>query len=396
MESTVGRPLKAALYFLGLCVMLAHSTEAKSQEGMQVRVAVLNGVKEFALAVRGRYTLTDPLTETHLGQGRRLKTSVVTLSDHGIQIGPDQYPLQRLRLRPQKDVTVIVGNKKRHYRGTLDIIVKENRTFLVVNTLELEQYIKGVLYHEVSNRWPLEATKAQAVAARTYVIFQMKKNQKEAYDVTSDIYSQVYGGKSAERYRTNIAANQTKDEVLFYNGAVLPAYYSATCGGRTEDAKNMWGEDWPPLRGIACDFCVLSPHYRWKRNFRSKDIQDKLNENGYPWGLIKDIAVLERNRSGRIKTLQITTRDGAMIQIPGEKFRNIIGPNVIKSNTYEVFMKGYYFDLAGKGWGHGVGMCQWGAYFMARQRYSYKDILNYYYPGTSLVNYRETPAADLR
>ena len=258
---------------------------------------------------------------------------------------------------------------------------------LVVNAVELENYIKGVLYHEVSHYWPMESLKAQAVAARSYALYQMQMNRHKDFDVTSDIYSQVYGGRGSERYRTNIAIERTKGLVMVYRGKLLLAYFHATCAGHTEDVSELWKEDLPPLKGVACSFCRFSPHFFWKKNFRLKDIQDKLNAKGYGLGLIKEIRIIERNTSGRIKTLEIETRDGKKANISGKDFREIIGPNNIKSNNYEVDMQGYYMDLIGKGWGHGVGMCQWGAAQMASEGYSYEQILKYYYPGVDIVSY---------
>ncbi len=104
-------------------------------------------------------------------------------------------------------------------------------------------------------------------------------------------------------------------------------------------------------------------------------------------GLIKEIRVIDRNPSERIKTLELVTRDGKKATVSGKDFRQIIGPNVIKSNNYYVVMKGYYCDFIGKGWGHGVGMCQWGAQGMARQRFEYKDILEFYYPGIHITDF---------
>jgi stage II sporulation protein D len=121
---------------------------------------------------------------------------------------------------------------------------------------------------------------------------------------------------------------------------------------------------------------------------RLKDIQDSLNAKGYNLGLIKEIQVLERNQSQRIKTLKIVTRDDKEIIISGKDFRSIVGPNRIRSNNYVIEMKGYYVDFLGKGWGHGVGLCQWGAKFMADQGYHFHQILKYYYPGVEIVNYR--------
>jgi len=139
-----------------------------------------------------------------------------------------------------------------------------------------------------------------------------------------------------------------------------------------------------PLQGIECLFCKKSPHYQWKRNFRSKTIQEKINQQGHKLGLIKEIEVLERNLSGRVKRLKLTSRDGGSLILSGKEFRSIVGPNELKSNNYNIVMKGYFFDVLGKGWGHGVGLCQWGALEMARRRYSYEDILKFYYPGVEI------------
>lgn len=392
MAAKMIRFLVAAFLLAAALTSNALALSQKTPERF-VRVAILNDVEEFGVSVRGRYALIDIAAGQEMLQGRRLDAVDVSLTNNGIQVGEAWYGSGHLRFAPHKDITVYVNGQGRQYRGTLDIFVKKNRKFLVVNTIDLERYIRGVLYHEVSNRWPMEAMKAQAVAARTYVLYQAQKNTKEPYDVTSDIYSQVYGGKSAERFRTNIAVNRTEGQVLLFNGQVLPAYYHSSCGGHTEDARNLWEHDLAPLKGVVCHFCRLHPHSTWKKNYRLKDIQEALNKNGYTIGPIQDIRVLERNLSGRITTLRITSRDGVSVDIPGIKFRNIIGPNTVRSNNYEVTMAGYFFDLAGKGWGHGVGMCQWGAYQMSRERYTYAEILQFYYPGTVIKNYHDAVVA---
>ena len=300
--------------------------------------------------------------------------------NRGIDIGKDFFPFPLLKIIAQKDISLYAQRKVKRYRGVLTIYRIKNK-LLVVNTLPLETYVRGVLYHEVPHKWPMEVIKAQAVAVRSYAFYQTQVNKEKKYDVTSDIYSQVYGGRSAERYRTNIAADRTRGAVLFYKGKVLPAYFHSTCGGHTEDAGELWKHDLAPLKGVVSHYCRTSPYYFWKKNFQSKKVQEKLNEKGYKIGLIKDIQIVQRNNSGRIKFLKIISRDGKSIDISGKDFRNIVGPNNLKSNQYKIIMKGYYFDVIGKGWGHGVGMCQWGAYQMAKERFSYKAILKHFYPG---------------
>ena len=376
-------------------LLLGGLTQARADE-KYVRVAILNKAGDLDFSIRGKYKILDLASGAVLQEGRSMKESRIAAYPGGIMINDIKYPLRRIRLASSKDIALYLDGKVSRYRGALDVIIKPNKKFLVVNTIEIEQYIRGVLYHEVSHRWPMEAMKAQAVAARTYALYQMKKNKNDDYDVTGDIYSQVYGGRNSERFRTNIAVKRTLGEILVYNNKVLPAYFHASCGGHTENAKNVWGENLPPLAGVPCSFCARAPHANWKKNFRSQDIQEKLAADGYPGlGAIRDIRAVSRNPSGRINNLLFTARDGATTTIPGIKFRGIIGPNTVKSNKYEVVMKGYYFDLIGKGWGHGVGMCQWGAHQMAEDRYKYDEILIFYYPGAQIVDYREQPPLDL-
>lgn len=391
MASTVIRFLFIGLFMAGAPpAWAADKTDEKF-----VRVAILNDVEELTVSIRGQYEIVDPKSNAVVLKGRGLENFKISMGKTGIQLNEQLYPLQRLYFKPGKYVTLHIKDQARRYRGVLEIVQKPDNKFLVINAIELEQYLKGVLYHEVSHRWPMEAMKAQAVAARTYVLYQMKKNAKDDYDVTGDIYSQVYGGKSAERFRTNIAANRTRGEILVYANKLLPAYFHASCGGHTENARNIWGHNLPPLAGVVCSFCQSEPNFRWKRNFRSKDIQDKLNARGYTIGPISEIRILDRNESGRINNLMIISRNGSRVRIPGIKFRELIGPNTVRSNNYEVAMKGYYFDLIGKGWGHGVGMCQWGAHRMAKERYDYDEILAFYYPGAEIVDYRTRPPEDL-
>jgi stage II sporulation protein D len=355
--------------------------------GPMVRVALLKGAAQMELSVRGFYQIVDPKNKEILSEGRRLPTTVVRPSPSGIWIGDKNYPLRQISLIAGKDISIGRNRDEKRYRGRVDILRDVKGKLTAVNHIALEDYVRGVLYHEVSHRWAMEALKAQAVVARTYAAYQIEKNKPQDYDLTSDIYSQVYGGKSAERFRTNLAVGRTEGQLLSYQMDILPAYFHSTCGGTTEDVTELWKHPpMAPLMGVRCRFCSTSPHYRWKKNLQLKDIQNKLNSRGYRIGLIKDIRILERNRSGRIRTLLITDRTGNELTIAGKDFREAIGPNVLKSNNYEVAVKGYFCDFYGKGWGHGVGMCQWGANEMSRQRYEYREILNYYYPGAKIVS----------
>lgn len=384
------RNLFIALAFsatFSIAVSLAAIDKAKIRVPELVRVAIMRDSRELDLAIHGAYRLRDMGSYDIIGKGSYLVESKVRLLGKGFLIGMNVYQSKRLTIVPVRDASILIDGHP--FRGEVTFVRTPENRITVVDNINVEDYIKGVLYHEVSHHWPMEALKAQAVAARTYALYSINSAGK-SYDVTNDIYSQVYGGRDSERYRTDLAVDYTRGQILTYNNQIIPAYFHATCGGMTEDAQELWHvSDIPPLRGVPCSFCKDSPHMHWKKNFNLKDIQDALNLHGYKVGSIKEISVVDRDRSDRISHLKITQKNGEELILKGKDFRDLMGPNVLMSNNYEIVMKGYFVDIIGKGWGHGVGMCQWGALGMARQQFNYRQILSYYYPQSVLMDYHE-------
>jgi len=371
---------------LGLAGAIAAIDKDRSPVPELIRVAIVRDSREVDLAIHGSYRIRDLSSGLVIGKGKYLVDSKVRLLSRGFLIGLNVYPAQRLIIEPARDASIVID--ERPFRGQITFIRTPDNHITVINDINVEDYIKGILYHEVSHLWPMEALKAQAVASRTYALYSL--NPSKPFDVTNDIYSQVYGGRSSERYRTDLAVEYTRGQVLTYNNQIIPAYFHATCGGMTEDAQELWHlPDIPPLRGVPCGFCVNSPHMHWKKNFQLRDIQDALNLHGYKVGIIKDISIVDRDRSERIEHLKITQKNGEELIIKGKDFRDLMGPNVLMSNNYEITMQGYYVNIIGKGWGHGVGMCQWGALGMAQQQFNYQQILSYYYPQSVLTDYHE-------
>jgi stage II sporulation protein D len=348
-----------------------------------VRVAVFQKIPNFVLNIEGKFKIVQFPEEKIILKKRDIRGKKVVWENGKVWIGADAWDTTHFRIVPYSGMFSI---NNRVFQGTAEIFVKDEK-FLIINHVDIEIYLNGVLAKEVSDKWPIEALKAQAIASRTYAVYRKSISQDKPFDMTDDIYSQVYGGKNSEKYRSSLAVKSTQGLVLHYKNKIFPAFFHASCGGSTENAANLWDVNLKPLGGRRCPFCKTHPHYSWKKNVRLKDIQDKLKKAGYDLWLIKKIKPIRRNRSGRIETLEITTRDKKKIQISGKDFRNIIGPNEIRSNNYKVIMKGYYADIVGKGWGHGVGLCQWGAYEMALRRYRYDRILKFYYPGVKIVSY---------
>ncbi len=285
-----------------------------------------------------------------------------------------------------KDGIVFVDN--RPYRGEIEVLPVEEGVALV-NLVDLEDYLKGVLYNEVSHYWPIEALKAQAVVARSYALYRIENPQGGFYDLTAGEDSQVYRGVNAERYRLNLAIESTRGEVLTYEGRILPAFYHSCCGGKTEPASELWeglSDILPINQSVEDPYCEISPHFRWQFTIASSELIAELSDLGLKGELVRELTICKRTASGRAKVVHICTEGGCW-DLSGKDLRQRIGSSRIKSLFFRpaVVLNGMAVDFQGKGWGHGVGMCQWGAYAMALQGKNYKEILSFYYPGAELV-----------
>jgi stage II sporulation protein D len=307
--------------------------------------------------------------------GRSLRFSVrnnsITLSGYGQLQSP-------VRIKSSGQQCIKINN--RSYRGFVWVQLRDGK-LLVVNHVGLEQYLYGVLPREVSPSWHAHTLKAQAVAARTYALYHMVKREKEIYDVFSTTSSQVYGGKDVEHPVTQDAVDSTKGLILTYDGKIALTLYHANSGGETERADDVWGSRLPYLVSVEDRFSVNQPGFSWERTLSFDDIQGCLKRFGFPVTSIQDITVVERAASGRIKKLKISQPDEPFY-LTGNSFRLIVGPGKVRSSNFEVKIEDGQFIFKGNGFGHGVGMSQWGAYDMAKNGYKFKEILQFYYPKT--------------
>ncbi|NQT75723.1 MAG: SpoIID/LytB domain-containing protein [Candidatus Omnitrophica bacterium] len=341
-----------------------------------LRVLVVKAAEKIDLRIKGPYRIVDFETEGLLEEDTGLRGRVVSESD---------IASEGIKILSENKTRIYINN--RLFRGNIDIIKNKDAKLMVVNHIDLEEYLYGVLYHEVSHRWPMEVLKAQAIAARTYALYQKLVSKNRYYDLFADIYSQVYGGRQSETLSTRRAVNSTLGMVLAYDDMVFPAYYHATCGGRTSDASTIWDINTPCLRGVECGFCKMSPHYQWKKEMTVDEIREKLRDAGYKIDIIS-IEVLDRDTAERALNVLVKGKSGT-VELKGNKFRLLLGPNNLKSANFEIEKKGKYVKFYGKGWGHGIGMCQWGAFGMARHGWKAEEILGHYYQGAEIVRVEE-------
>lgn len=266
------------------------------------------------------------------------------------------------------------------YKGSLLVLLTNNRLMLI-NVIDIETYLYSVVPSEIPPTWPKEALKAQAVAARTYALYEMVSSRQKnlPFDVYADTRSQVYKGESAEHKATSLAVDETRGEVLRYQGKIIPAYFHAASGGFTENSEEVFGVAWPYLRSLPSPYYKVYPNNEWKIEIPLSTLSQKLGT-----APIKKVEVLERTPSQRLKIVQFTDEAGRTIKIPGTNLRAMIGPTLMKSTRANIRVEEEKLIIHGVGYGHGVGLAQWDAYGMALAGKSYKDILLYFYSGTQL------------
>lgn len=336
-----------------------------------IRVAVLKGVDSLKLEGKEALALNESREPVRLTLPVQLRAD-----RRGISI--DGTIVRKLTISAALPLQV----NGKSYRGVIEI-TPSDRGLLVVNELPLEDYLVGLINCEISSQWPIEAVKAQAVVARSYALYQKEARSGATYHLESSVLDQVYEGSDIEDSRAARAVHDTAGEVLTFNGKVIQAFFHSNCGGHTEAAENVWGVSLPYLQGVACKYCAESPSVHWGQSLPLKKIESQLKNGGVTLSGLKDIRPGRRNKSGRLMEVSLVARQGSQ-DITGAKFRKLVGFTVIKSTNFDVKVSGDDALFTGAGYGHGVGLCQWGAKNRALDGFDYREIITYYYPGARI------------
>lgn len=309
------------------------------------------------------------------------------------------------------------------YRGTL-LVRARGQGLQVVNVLNLEDYLLGVVPSEMSASSPPEALKAQAIAARSKTLASLSKHKAEGFDLCATAHCQTYGGADSEQPTTTQAVHDTRGIVLVYKGKVVDAVYSTSCGGVTANSEDVWLKNPVPyLRSVADSALVkilnaLSPlpltqladyfklpldacckpanssgnHFRWTREFSFADVE-RWAQAKKKIGKFIGITVLERALNGRIKRLEIKGEDDSLV-LAGDGdirrfFRHLPSSAFIVETLQDASGKPSRLQLYGAGWGHGVGMCQEGAVRLARNGWTAEAILKHYFTDVEVTGLSE-------
>ncbi|HEY6907345.1 MAG TPA: SpoIID/LytB domain-containing protein, partial [Ignavibacteriaceae bacterium] len=331
------------------------------------------------------------------------KGNTLSISNSGsgveIEIGDKSFKGDDFELVSESS-DASVDYKGSSYRGSINII-PDGSGIRIINFVSIEQYLKGVIPREMpagKGDEYYEALKAFAICARTYTVSKINENKK-LFDVFADTRDQVYGGSGTEKEIINKVVDETRGLILTYDNKLAVTFYHSTCGGYTEDAKNVFPDKDLPYLKVVKDgdepYCSISPKFTWKEKMSKKTFIQRLVDAKYLDDTeysVKDIKINSTFESGRINELEIDLADRSnnsrSIKLYGNNIRYVIrtanGKSILESNNFTVKIDPDNIIIDGRGYGHGVGLCQWGALAQSQQGKSYEDILAFYYPGTKI------------
>lgn len=489
--------MKKIILSLIIFIFCVNAGFSKS-ENTFINVGLILNAQKAAFRSNASFKIFDVDKNKYIGETNYVKI----FAENGLfKINDEYYKCKKIKLIPgEKPIAVFSDPYYVSYRGNFILYIKSSHNFSVINEVKVNEYLVSVLGSEVSPAWPIEALKAQAVAARTYVLYKKERNElreKREFDVVDTVKDQVYSGISSETSSCKKAVYSTDNLVMYYNNKIIKAYYHSCCGGYTQDGNTVFEEGGKYLQSVRCPYCIKSKPIVWKKIISSLDLKKALETLGEKTGKIYFIEPEYYKDSERMDDLIIFHTYGESI-LSAVDLRVTMGPSNLKSTNFKIIpnktlnlsensakkkfqnlydkegnrlnyeIKQEYEDkylpvvskynkdkisvissgnnvermdllsvnilndagevkvrdnifilskvtddsyafnytpvllfnpkskkikipvsfiLYGKGWGHGVGMCQWGAYGMAKEGYDFKRILNHYYTGIKIEEY---------
>lgn len=352
-----------------------------SAGGSVARVAVEKGLRRVSVSSASPMTVRLEPDGCHPGMdGVKLVTARV--ARNGMELNGHPTACRTALLESAE--TARIG--AREYPGAL-VLVRDGSGITAVNHVDMEDYVASVISSEMGPDWPLEALKAQAVASRTFAMYQMERNSGSLYDVDNTARSQVYRGRSGDE-RVKEAVEATRGLIAVYDGAPAGTFYHSSSGGRTENPKEVWGrENLPYLASRPAFFEERSPHCDWRLRLSAGEIRERLRKAGIGAGSVISIEPVSFTSSGRVGRLRLVLGPNKRkVEMRGEYFRKIIGDTRLPSTKFRVERDaGGMFTFTGQGYGHGVGMSQWSARGLAEHGKGFEEIIQTFYTGVTIA-----------
>lgn len=370
-----------------------------------VRVLLFDSKEGCRVRVDGRYVIRNAAGDV-LDEGRRLGWTTVTAGD-GLVVGELPAVEGPIVIEPKRSAAIFVSPRDEgtfgpalEYAGSLELNVTSDGSVRAVNVVDLESYVAGVVPNESPPSFHDESLAAQAIVARTYAMFIMADRTNKPFDLRASEGDQVYRGVRSDAFarRAAEAVKHTRGLVLAWDSPdglrAFCTYYSSACGGHSQSlAEVQPGEVPTPLRGgVVCDYCKIAGEnvYRWgPEEILLSDLLARLqarDESFASWQQIESVVVSRTTENGRIGEVVITGDGDHRATMIGERFRLAVGSRIMRSTDCTLVQTGDRLRFEdGHGFGHGVGLCQWGMEGQAREGATAARILRYYYPGAKLV-----------
>ncbi len=376
--------------------ILCHSSNSFAAKEPLIRVLIARGEN---LRVRSDGQIPMKLS-SKIFLNKKIKGLTINRRNNKLTFVFDGNKDKFYEMKKNKQFMIRTSDKRgiwlggKRYSGIINITFTNNEIF-AVNILGIEKYLTSVVGSEMPHKWHLEALKAQAIASRTYAL---KKKGNLIYDIDSTQNDQVYNGLESSTYKTKRAVRSTRSLVLVYKKKLINALFHSSSGGITENSQDVWSNKYPYLSSVK-DFDQNNPKLQWNKSFSRNQLQKKFPDIG----LIENIKILDITDTGRIRNLKISGLYGSK-DFSGNDFRKIMKLQStlfrLKINTVPIQIDNYpnkdtddlsppFLEILGIGSGHGVGMSQWGAKYLAQKGIKSEGILKHYYKGVNIVPFRE-------
>ena len=369
-----------------ICFCQSESVFASREPIIRVLISKSNNLRirsdrSIPLTIEGKFFSSKKIKGLTLKNEQNRK---ILYFDKNKQKIYDLTSNQQFQIRSSDGRGIWVGQKR--FSGRINLFVLDSE-ILVVNVLGIEKYLTSVVGSEMPTKWPIEALKAQAIASRTYALKQKGNN---LFDIDSTQNNQVYNGLESRTYKTIRAVNSTRSLVLTYKNKLINALFHSSSGGMTENSQDVWKNKYTYLSSVK-DFDKNNPNFRWQKKFSSNELANLFPKIGG----IRNIEILDITNTGRAKNVKLFGAYGSD-EMSGVVLRKRLG---LKSNfvRFKFFEEKLNFKsptkkgliVLGQGSGHGVGMSQWGAKYLASRGQNAERILKYFYRGVQIKPFRK-------
>ncbi len=356
----------------GWCSLLMWIVASAPVRAYILRVAVAQNISQINIGSSTKAIVSDE-NDRQIGELQAQKGFVVRANNDGIEVG--NAKATQLWVKPQQGGYIWIGD--RWYRGSVQL-VNTGKKLLAIEHVNLEQYLYSVLGAEMSSTYPAEALKAQAVASRTYALYRSQSTSAQLFDVDSTQSSQVYRGLSSEANTTQAAVNATVGEIMTERGKPILAAFHAASGGHTENVEDIWSSRLSYLRGVP-DYDLDTPGNEWTKTVSDREVSQSLKINN-----VKSIVPDRTTPFGSVVSLKVVGDSDRLVK--GSQVRTALK---LRSLKFTIAPTPGGFLFTGRGYGHGLGMSQWGAYALAQQGMKYSSILAHYYRGVEFSKLKD-------